>query len=391
MIPQLRKQFNSNFTNEKYHELTKKLDEAVGTHVDFRICETPVFLPSHFVEDLQNISLELIQQLMSPTYLHDSMRAVPDRYKTLNDDEHPTFLAIDFAITKNKEGLVEPKLIELQGFPSLLGYQLVLPKIYQKVFDLPNLKYLLNGLSERDYIAIFRKAVVGDHNPENVILMEIEPEKQKTYPDFLCVQQIIGVKPICVTVIKKRGRKLYYNDNGKDIPIHRIFNRLIVDEFIKKNIQCEFDFRDDLEVEWAGHPNWFFRISKFSLPYLNHPVVPRAFFLHQLERYPEPLDQFVLKPLYSFAGSGVIVELSKDDLDAIAEPDRPNYLLQEKIEYAPIVETPNEPSKVEVRMLIVWTDELRVMTTLARFSKGKMMGVDYNKNKDWVGSSCCFF
>src|SRR5262249_17258404 len=120
----------------------------------------------------------------------------------------------------------------------------------------------------------------------------------------------------------------------------------------------------------------------------------RAWFLDQLDRYPAELDQFVLKPLFSFAGSGVKVNITPADLDTIPADQRGNYLLQEKVAYAPVIKTPDEPSKVEVRVMFLWPDEAEsplAVTLLTRLSKGVMMGVDFNKNKTWVGSSCGFF
>lgn len=391
MIPGLRETYNRQFTLEKYHDFLQTLDEAVGMKIEFRVCETPIFLPAELAAELQAASLALVQQLMAPSYLKESLRAVPEPFRVPNDDAHPVFLAVDFAITLNQAGRFEPKLIELQGFPSLYAFQMVLSQTYQRCFGLEHLRFLLHGLAPTDYLHRFKQAVVDKYDPENVILMEIEPEQQKTAPDFYCTERFIGVKPVCITTIKKRGRKLYYAHNGREIPIHRIYNRVIVDEFIKKGITCAFDFRDDLEVEWAGHPNWYFRMSKFSLPYLDHPTVPKAWFVHQLDRYPEALHNYVLKPLFSFAGSGVIIDPTAADLDAIPEHERHNYVLQEKIAYGPVIQTPNEPSKVEVRMMFLWNESLVPVNTLARLSKGKMMGVDHNKNKDWVGASACLF
>lgn len=163
---------------------------------------------------------------------------------------------------------------------------------------------------------------------------------------------------------------------------------------MRKGVKANFDFRDELDVEWTGHPNWYFRMSKFSLPFLNHRTVPRAWFLNELNKIPNDMENFVLKPLFSFAGSGVKVNVTAEDLEAVPVNQRGDYLLQEKVAYAPVVETPDEPSKVEVRVMFVWphtTVEPIAVTTLTRLSKGAMMGVDFNKNKSWVGSSCCFF
>lgn len=391
MVPHLRDDFNRRFTAARYQNFLKMLDEAAGAKVEFRVCETPVFMPEAVRLNFQQAALELMQQVSQPAYLAASLAAVPAAFRVPHDDEHPLFLAIDFAITQDDNGRMQPKLIELQGFPSLYAYQLVLCQTFMRAYELGELRYLLDDLSEAEYLRMFRTALLAGHDPENVILMEIEPEQQKTAVDFVCTERFTGVKAVCITQVKKRGRRLFYTASGREIPIHRIYNRVIIDEFVKKGLPIAFDFRDDLEVEWAGHPNWYFRISKFSLPYLDHPAVPRTFFLHTLERYPEPLSHYVLKPLFSFAGSGVVIDLSRDQLDAIPAAERRNYILQEKISYAPVIQTPNEPAKAEIRMMLIWHDQPRLVNWLARLSKGKMMGVDYNKNKDWIGSSGCLY
>lgn len=391
MVPRLRDDFNRRFSVENYQKFLRELDEAAGAHVDFRVCETPVFMPAEVRLHLQQAALELAQQVSRPEYLRASIAAVPEAFRVPNDDNHPLFLAIDFALTENENGQLEPRLIELQGFPSLYAYQVVLCQSFIKAYELGNLKYLLGDLTEAEYLRLFKEALIGGHDPENVILMEIEPEEQKTAVDFVCTERFTGVKAVCVTKIKKRGGKLYYFDKGREIPIHRIYNRVIIDEFVKKDIRIEFDFRDDLAVEWAGHPNWYFRISKFSMPYLDHPAVPRTFFLNALERYPEPLSNYVLKPLFSFAGSGVIIDVTRGQLEAIPAQERSNYILQEKITYAPLIKTPDEPAKAEIRMMFIWQEKPRLVNWLARLSKGKMMGVDFNKNKTWIGSSGCLY
>lgn len=391
MISTFREQYNAQFTEEKYQRFLQALDDAVGAKIEFRVCETPVFLPKDLLQEMQQSAMEIIAQLDTPTYRRESERAVPEPYRVPNDVPHPLFVQVDFAITRDANGRLEPQLIELQGFPSLYGFQIVLTQTFQRCFDLTPLEFLLNGLNVEEYKALLRKALLGDYQAENVILMEIHPEQQKTACDFYCTEKFTGVKAVGITEIKKHGKKLFYHAAGKEVPIHRIYNRVIVDEFIKKNIACAFDFRDELEVEWAGHPNWYFRLSKFSLPYLRHRHVPRAYFLDQLERYPENLENYVLKPLFSFAGSGVKIDVIPADLDAIAEPERSHYLLQKKIAYGPVIKTPDAASKVEVRLMFLWLDQPLAVTTLARLSQGKMLGVDFNKNKTWVGASCCLF
>jgi hypothetical protein len=394
VIPRWRESFNAQFTDEKYQAFVATLEEMVGAPVVFRPCETPVFLPTDLLEEMEQASLDIISQLRSPEYLQASTRAIPREFNAPNEGDHPDFVVVDFAITHDDEGRPKPKLIELQGCASLYAFQLLLPRAFRQHYELDDLVALLNGLTEDTYTELFRGVVVGSHSPEQVILMEIEPEKQKTLPDFLATEKLIGVSTVSVSDVIKRGRKLYYSRDGRETEIRRIYNRVIIDEFARKRVSCTFDFRDELDVEWAGHPNWFFRWSKFSLPFLKHPTVPRTWFLNELTDYPDDLENFVLKPLFSFAGSGVKVQITKDDLLAVPATESGDYILQEKINYAPVVETPTGPTKVEVRLMFLWpgdADQPVAATTLTRLSKGLMLGVDFNKDMTWVGSSCAFF
>ncbi len=394
MILELRQKFNREFTEEKYQQFLSALDQAVGTKVEFRPCETPVFLPVEFLADMELAGKELIAQLSTPDYLAASTRAIPVEFDAPNEGSHPDFIQVDFAITRDADGKPSAKLIELQGCASLYAFQLLLPNVYQRFYDLKGLSYLFNGLSDEDYLAVLKDVFLANHDPAQVVLMEIDPHQQKTLPDFKMTEKLFGIPTVDVAKIIKRGNNLYYSRDGREIEIRRIYNRVIIDEFVRKDVKANFDFRDDLNVEWAGHPNWYFRMSKFSLPFLNHPTAPRACFLNELEEYPSDPENFVLKPLFSFAGSGVKVNVTHDDLDAVPPAERSNYLLQEKITYAPVVETPDEPSKVEIRIMFIWPQtapEPIAVTTLTRLSKGVMMGVDFNKNKRWVGSSCAFW
>jgi len=394
LIPELRKRFNANYTQQSHQQFLRELESAVGVKIEFRPCETPVFLPADLLSEMHTSAKEIIAQLCSAEYFQASNRAIPARFNAPNEGERPHFIQVDFAITQFRDGKLAPKLIELQGCASLYGYQYLLPHEYCRHYDLEGLSYLLNGLSDKDYLDLLGGVLLSGHAPDEVILMEIDPLSQKTLPDFMVTEKLFGIPFVPITEISKRGKKLFYRRGEREIEIRRIYNRVIIDEFIKKDAKINFDFRDELDLEWVGHPNWYFRMSKFSLPFLSHRSVPRAWFLDQLEDYPDDLQNFVLKPLFSFAGAGVKVAISREDLDRVAANERGNYLLQEKVSYAPVIETLDEPSKVEVRMMFVWPEsapEPIAVTTLTRLGKGAMMGVDFNKNRSWVGSSCSFF
>jgi hypothetical protein len=390
MIPSLRKPFNANFTPGKYQSFLQRIDDISGTHVSFRLSETPCFFPKTLIDRMAADGEELIRQLVdNPAYLTKSDEAVPAEFKVPKEPDHPMFVQVDFGLVRDTRGQLQPKLVELQAFPSLYAYQGPLAEAYIDVYELKNskLKYFLSGLDEASYRELLRRAIVGHHEPENVILMEIDPLHQKTLPDFLLTEKMLGVRAVDIVDIKKESSRLYYERGGRPIPIHRIYNRTIVDELERKNVRLNFDWRDDLDVEWAGHPNWYFRISKFSIPYLKHKSVPKTWFLDQLPEIPPDLENYALKPLYSFAGLGVVIAPTKEDITAIPAEKRPYYILQERMHFEPVIETPFGGTKAEVRVMYVWLDELTPVLTIIRMGRGLMMGVDHNKNMEWVGAS----
>jgi hypothetical protein len=398
MIPSLRQQFNDSFTAEKYRTFLRRVDEACGTHVQFRLSETPCFFPKSLVDQMASDGQELIRQLVdTPSYRAKSEEAVPAEFKVPNEAPHPMFVQVDFGLVRDAAGELQPKLVELQAFPSLYAYQPSLADSYIDVYGLQasasglpapgQLKYFLSELDTSSYRELLRRAIVGSHDPENVILMEIDPLHQKTLPDFLLTEKMLGVQTVDIVDIRKDGSRLYYERGGKRIPIRRIYNRAIVDELERKHVKFAFDWRDDLDVEWAGHPNWYFRISKFSIPYLKHASVPKTWFLNQLDEIPADLDNYALKPLYSFAGLGVVIAPTKEDIAEIPVDKRPHYILQERMHFEPVIATPFGGTKAEVRVMYVWLDKLTPVTTIIRMGRGLMMGVDHNKNMEWVGAS----
>jgi hypothetical protein len=389
MIPSYRHDFNSRFTPDKYERLQREMTSRCGMEVPFALCETPCFFPDGLVALMGEDGKALIRQLVeNPEYRARSEASIPAEFRVPNEAAHPMFIQVDFGLVRDAAGELQPKLVELQAFPSLYAYQPVLAQTYMDVFGLdPKLRYFLSGLDSAGYKRLLQDAIVAGHDPANVVLMEVHPEEQKTRPDFLLTEKLLGIRTICITKIRKQGRRLFYEEAGKQVPIERIYNRTIVDELERKGIVPPFDFRDDLDVEWAGHPNWYFRISKYSIPYLKHPSVPRTWFLDQLKEVPADLENFVLKPLYSFAGLGVVIAPSRADVDAIPAAKRGEYILQERMNFTPVVETPHGAAKVELRIMYVWLDKLLPVLTIVRMGRGLMMGVDQNKGMKWVGSS----
>ena len=389
MIPSYRHDFNSRFTSEKYEQLRNEMTARCGMEVPFALCETPCFFPDGLVRRMSEDGKTLIRQLVeNPDYLSRSEASIPPEFRVPNEAPNPMFVQVDFGLVRDSAGELQPKLVELQAFPSLYAYQPVLAQTYIDVFGLDSkLHYFLNGLNAGAYKQLLTNAIVAGHDPKNVVLMEVYPEAQKTRPDFLLTEKMLGIRTVCITKIRKSARQLFYEEDGKQIPIERIYNRTIVDELERKGVKPPFDFRDELDVEWAGHPNWYFRISKYSIPYLKHPSVPRTWFLDQLPEIPADLENFVLKPLFSFAGLGVVIAPSRADIDAIPAAKRGEYILQERMNFTPLIETPYGETKVELRIMYLWLDQLLPVLTIVRMGRGSMMGVDQNKGMKWVGSS----
>ncbi|AZA98874.1 hypothetical protein EG359_04280 [Chryseobacterium joostei] len=391
MIPKYRKQFNQEFSGEKYKQLKDILKQKSGIEPGFRTSESPIFLTKEFEGKLLDTSESIITQIKAlPS--ETLQKAIPENCRVPNDTNQPHFFTIDFGICKSEKGEIEPQLIELQAFPSLYAFQKTFEDTFCEVY--PFLADIRNTMPQSTFQEHLKELIVGNENPEHVILLEIFPERQKTAIDFALTEKLLGIKTVCLTKVKKEGKKLYYENNGQLTEIKRIYNRVIFDELDRiPDLVTEFDFRQEVDVKWITHPNWFFKISKFLLPLLQHQFVPKSYFLHEFPET-ENLEDFVLKPLFSFAGSGVNLNPTKEITDAIE--DKENYILQRKVTYEPIFEDINgEFSKAEIRLLYIWkeNDERPILLeNLGRMTKAAMVNVDFNK-KDaiWIGSSNAFF
>lgn len=395
MQPDIRQQYNASFSQEKYKNFLADLNNATAKPIEFRIAETPVFVPKYLKEKLIEACESIVDVIVQEDYKAKTDKAIPPNQCVPNENNHTSFLAIDFAVCQDDNGKFIPQLIELQGFPSLFGFQYLISEKFQKHFPIPaNYDFLFNNYNRKSYTAELKKLILGDEKPENVILLEIYPDTQKTKVDFDVTESLVGVKAVCLTKIIKEGQNLFYLNNGIKTPIHRIYNRLIFDDLTNfPALKTVYNLTDDVNVEWVGHPNWFFRISKYTMPFLKSPYIPECHFLSNFEgNYPKNLSEYVLKPLFSFAGSGVKINVLKEDLTNITDPE--NYILQKKVKYDPVIETTDGCKvKCEIRMLYIWQkDESRpiLLTNLARLSRGEMIGVRFNKDFDWVGGSVCF-
>lgn len=389
MIERYRNLFNRSFTAEKYTHFLANLEQGL-TKIPFRVAETPVFIPEQLKKQLVAAGEEIIALIKRPDFKTLTGNSIPPQWNVPNENEHPHFLTFDFGICKDDQGALVPKLIEMQGFPSLYGFQSLLANTYKASFDLPaHLTPYFEGLNEQEYIRQLKKVVLGHHQPHEVALMDIDALNQKTAVDFLVTQKLLGIKILSLTDIIQEGKNLFYQENGSKIQLKRIYNRLIFDEIAGQTdlFNESFDPRADLNIEWITHPNWFYRISKYTMPFLKSKFVPETHFLHTLTQLPEDLENYVLKPLFSFAGMGVMIDVTPDDIYNITDPE--NWILQQKVIYEPIVQAPDAGVKVEIRLMYLWADgqEPKLCINLTRLSRGKMIGVRYNQDFDWVGGT----
>jgi hypothetical protein len=396
MVPALREQFNRDFTEEKYQEYIHDLSQIYPGHLDFRVAETPVFIPKWFTKKMLDACETIVDVIKDQQYLQQSEKAIPPQLKVPGENSYPEFICFDFGICENEKGELEPQLVEMQAFPTLFAWHTMMPEVSRKHFYWPeNYSTYLNGFTKESYLHLLKTIIVGDVKPENVVLLEILPHQQKTRVDFYATKDLIGVKPVCLTEIIKEGKNLFYINEGKKTPIHRIYNRIIFDELLHQPLEIQEKgklFQEELNVQWIPHPNWFYRISKFGLPFIKHPYVPETHFLNEIKELPQDLENYVIKPLFSFAGQGVLIDVTKQDIDKIH--DRENWIIQRKVKYAQVIKTPEEPAKAEIRLFYFWdkgAERPVAVNNLARLSKGKMIGVRYNKDKTWVGGSFCLF
>jgi hypothetical protein len=396
MLDKLQRDFAARiYSPEKHEGFVKHLNKWLGMTIEYRIVEMPVFVSTALRERLEEASTAIVEECVQTDYLRQTAPALEARYTVPHQHPRPLFATVDFAITQNPHtGEYEPKLIELQGFPSLFGYQFVYSHEVMKWYNLdPRLNIVLSGKSEEEYVHILKRVLLNGHNPDNVCLLEYKPDIQKTRPDFICTEKLTGVQTTDICSVKKEGRTLLHQRGGRWVPIHRIYNRAIVDELDDNKVELPFAWTDDVDVEWAGHPNWYFLMSKFSLPYLKHHSVPRTYFLNELQAVPADMENYVLKPLFAFAGKGVNVHPTSEDIRAVPEHERANWILQERVHYADCVYTPEGMNKVEIRILLIWEDGSPrpvPLMSLLRTGRGAMMGARFNKIP-WTGTSSCLF
>ncbi len=387
MVPSLRKAFNAAFSQEKYEQFLQDLYSKHPGAIEFRVAETPEFIDKAFTQKLLDACESIVDVIVDPAFKKLTDRSIPAGENVPNENGISHMIAFDFGICINEEKQLEPQLIEMQGFPTLFGFQVYYPDVLKKHFDIPaNYTQYLGGYDRETYISDLKEVIVGDWPVENVILLEIKPHEQKTRIDFYCTQDYIGIQPVCITDLIQEGRQLFYiNEKTKQkTAVKRIYNRIIFDDLHAQQavLGTFVDITQDLDVQWVPHPNWFYRISKFTLPFIKHPFVPATYFLNEIKQLPADLENYVLKPLFSFAGQGVVIDITQADIDQVKDPE--NWILQRKVIYADVIETPDIPAKCEIRMMYLWKDgeaRPRPAVNLTRLSNGKIFCVSYNKYK----------
>lgn len=393
MTPTLRLRYNGAFSDQRYAAFLDHLASAFRWGPDFRVAESPLFLDAGTASDLREAAQSVVAQLATPAFREHAKSAVPPGLEVPHETPFPHFLCLDFALASASSGRVRPRLIELQGFPTVACFQILLARSYVEHFPAIPADYTpyFGGLDESAYISALRDSIIGSSDPDHTALLEIHPAEQKTRIDFAVTEALLGLSTVCVTDVRRRGRRLYREADGREIPIRRIYNRVIFDELLRRKPPMQFSFFDDLDVAWCSHPNWYFRISKHTLPFLKGDYVPSCEFVSSLREIPSDLEDYVLKPLYSFAGLGVDIAPSREKIAALTAPQ--DWLLQRKVDYAPVLATPDGPAKAEIRLILAgdgmgWP---RLIGNLVRLTKGAMHGVDYNKGRTWVGASVGLF
>ncbi|MEY4097815.1 MAG: hypothetical protein RL170_659 [Bacteroidota bacterium] len=421
MIASIRQKFNAAFTEEAYQNYLAFLNTPFPGALDFSVAETPIFIDKNFTEKLLSTGDYVNQVIQSNSFKSITKPSLKNVPLFPNETALPQCIVMDFAIAMNEHNEIVPALIELQGFPSLFAYEILQDECIRKTYTIPEgYSPYLNGYNKEKYMLHLESILKADtlidtkknlntnnrnisdstkdtlkHSNKHIVLLEILPHQQKTRIDFYCTEKYFNIPIVCITEIFVEENHLFYEREGKKIKIDRIYNRIVLDEL--KNQTEEIQDKgallwSNLDIEWVSHPHHFFRISKFLLPFLKHTYIPKAQFLDQLTTIPTALDKYILKPLFSFAGQGVIIDISADDISNIKDPSA--WILQEKVEYANCIETPTGPAKAELRLFYFWDESKQqyiATMNLARLSKGKMIGVDYNKNKQWVGGSLAYF
>lgn len=248
--------------------------------------------------------------------------AVPPELRVPNRDPFAHCIQVDLAIVRGPDGQLDGRLVELQGFPSLYMLTMFQAQAWAEAMaDIPGLKQdwtlFFGDFNSTNYIDRLRATIVGDAAPEEVILLDLDPPGQKTYPDFLVTKKTLGIDPVCPDHGRTRRPQTLPSDRRKTRSrAENLQPRSLRRTAEKKASRCRFStpttstsrrspsqlVLDLVEVHRAVSPSR----SRAGNALLSDVVTP-----------PEDLENYVLKPLFSFAGTGVKVDITRADLDAV--------------------------------------------------------------------------
>ncbi|MEO7331677.1 MAG: hypothetical protein ABI193_24090, partial [Minicystis sp.] len=256
MEPSLRRAFNAAYTPDFYSRYMERFERRVGSPIPFRVAETPFFIPLALRDRLERDANEIVAQISDPALIATMKKAIPPHLDVPGMDALPNCVQVDFAVSRNANGELEGKVVELQAFPSLYALMVLQSQVLTECLaEMPGLdrKWSLyfSGLDQESFLERFRRAVLGGEDPENVVLIDLDPPHQKTYPDFLATKMYTGVDAVCPTTLIREGKRLFRKVNGKLVQVKRFYNRVVFDELEAKKITLPFAYTDELDVSWC--------------------------------------------------------------------------------------------------------------------------------------------
>jgi len=301
----------------------------------FKATSSEVFLfPKELKSELIEAATGITNQLFSSRVLTLAESNITDNsnildFRSYKNLPEPYFMTIDLAYAPG--GGTNFKLIEAQAFLSISH---MFFEHYSKLLDL-NRDVFLNFEAYQHFL----RKIQNNHS----ILLEDCPWEQKTAIDFHLLQ-----KQASIEVLNFRGilgshalkEKLIYN--------RLIFADLTAQEFANAKISLS----GLPNARWLHHPDWYYFVSKSSLPYITSPWAAQSFLVADKPLNFEPKSNaWVLKPLFDYGCSGVNLNPSRTDIENVDAPKE--WLLQQKIE---LKHLPGTELFGEIRVVLFNTD-----------------------------------
>lgn len=390
MFTKIREQFNAVFDISQSKNIWDDIDKEFPGYRDFKIAEIPVFLDNELKSKLLMAGNTCLDVILAPDFIQKNMGS---EFQFGQKNSKPDFICLDFAITLNEHDEFIPKLIEAQGFPTLLGFQQYLTGKFKKHCQIPSgfTSHFnrINAFHFSEKIGSILKQYGDD-----TVLLEAYPEKQRTRLDFKLTEAYWGIKTVCLSQIEANSGKLYYKTGDNLKPINAIYNRVIIEEVVKTypELLTKIELLKEVEVSWISHPDWYYLISKAALPLFKGPYVPSSKIFYKGDDIPENLEDYILKPLFEYGGDGVQLDLNQSIFESCLE--NVPYLLQQKVRYADCILLPNgQKRKAEIRLIYGQEPSKKRPTLLAnltRLSDSGWMNTSQNFT-DFTGGSIAFF